>query len=289
MAVNGVVLVSLAMDLGSVFPLPGHDLPYPLYLPSYAATAWYHKLLPGAPAELEPWLSEVRRFAAGEYAAALAEGDRLPDERRAAVIRKLHEYTGLSEKYLDLADLRVSEGQFAQELLRPNRIAVGRLDSRFRGMEFDPLAKEMEEDPQSLAIGAAYTAAFLDWYHEGLKFGTGRAYAVESDVWRTWDFRHKPPGAPLALPVLTNTGIDLAHALVSNPSLRVLVLNGYFDLATPFFASEYQVAHLKLPKPERARVEMKYYPAGHMMYLHEPSLRAFKADVADFIERASRR
>jgi carboxypeptidase C (cathepsin A) len=288
MAFNGVVLVSLATDLGAIFAVPGNDVPYPLYLPSYAATAWYHKLLPNAPAELEPWLTEVRRFAAGDFAAALAEGDKLSDARRAAVVKKLHDYTALSEQYLDLANLRVSEGEFTQELLRQHRVTVGRLDSRFRGLSFDPLAKEAESDPQSDAIEAAYTAGFLDWYHQGLKFGQGKNYVVMADIWRTWDFKHKVPGIPIPVPSLTNTGIDLAHAMSQNPNLRILVLNGLYDLATPFFASEYMMAHLGLPRSGQERIEMKYYPAGHMMYIYEPSLKAFKSDVGEFIDRTSR-
>jgi carboxypeptidase C (cathepsin A) len=287
MAFNGVILVSVAVDLGAIFAVPGNDRPYPLYLPSYAATAWYHKLLPNPPKDLEPWLTEVRRFAAGEYAAALAEGDRLSAERRTDIIKKLHAYTGLSEQYLDLANMRVSEGEFTQELLRQHRVTVGRLDSRFSGITFDPLAKEAEEDPQSAAIEAAFTAALLDWYHDGLKFGQGKTYVVSADVWKTWDFKHKAPGAPIPLPSLTNTGIDLAHAMTFNPNLRVLMLNGIYDLATPFFATESMVAALHLEKPLQSHVEMKYYPAGHMMYVHEPSLKAFKADVGDFIGRTS--
>ncbi len=288
MSFNGVVLVSLATDLGAIFALPGNDQPYPLFLPSYAATAWYHKVLPNPAPELQPWLAEVRRFAAGDYAAALAEGDRLSDERRAAVVGKLHAYTGLSEEYLRLANLRVTENEFTQELLRQKGVTIGRLDSRFVGPTFDPLAKETENDPQSNSIAGAYTAAFLDWYHEGLKFGDGRNYVVMADAWRTWDFKHAIPGLPFPSPTLTNTNIDLARAMAFNPSLRVLVLNGQFDLATPFFASEYMMAHVSPQKDVQARIEMKYYAAGHMMYVNEGSLKAMKADMADFVARTSR-
>jgi carboxypeptidase C (cathepsin A) len=288
MAFNGVVLMSVAMDLNAVFAVPGNDLPYDLLVPSFAATAWYHKLVPSAPSQLEPWLTEARKFAAGEYAEALAEGDRLPEDRRAAVIAKLHAFTGLPEEYLRLANLRVSEGEYTQQLLRPKRTVVGRLDSRFEGAVFDPLAKELEEDPQMQAIGAAYTAAFLEWYHQGLKFGQGKTYTILGGLYKNWDFKHRSPGAPFPLPTLTNTSIDLAHAMTANPSLHVLVLNGYFDLATPFFATEYQIAHMGLEKAAQARVEMKYYPAGHMMYVNEPSLKALKGDVAEFIERSTR-
>ena len=288
MAFNGVVLVSVAVDLGAIFAVPGNDRPFPLYLPSYAATAWFHKVLPNPPQDLDPWLVEVRKFAASDFASALGEGDRLPADRRAQIIKRLHDYTGLSEQYLDLANMRVPEGQYIQELMRQHRITVGRLDSRFSGITFDPLAKETEEDPQANAIASAFTAAFLDWYHEGLKFGQGKTYMVEAEVYKYWDFKHKSPGAPFPLPTLTNTGIDLSHAMAFNPHLRVLVLNGIYDLATPFFATESMVSQLHLEKSLQSHLEMKYYPAGHMMYVHEPSLKAFKADVADFIGRTSR-
>jgi carboxypeptidase C (cathepsin A) len=288
MAFNGVILVSVATDLAAIFAMPGNELPYPMYLPSYAATAWYHKVIPNPPAELEPWLTEVRKFAAGEFAAALAEGNRISDEQMNAVVQKVHAYTGLSESYLKLANLRVSEGEFTQELLRQHGVTVGRLDSRFSGLAYDVLAKEATEDPQSNAIEAAYTAGFLDWYHEGLKFGVGKNYTVSGGFFMSWDFKHKSPAAPFALPSLTNTGIDLGHAMTVNPNLHVLTLNGYFDLATPFFATEYMMAHLGLDKAQQSRIEMKYYPAGHMMYVHEPSLKAFKADVAEFMDRMTK-
>jgi carboxypeptidase C (cathepsin A) len=279
MAFNGVVLVSLATDLGAIFALPGGtDDPYPLFLPSYAATAWYHKAIPNPPKDLEPWLTEVRKFAAGEYTAALFEGDKLSDAQRASVTKTMSAYTGLSEEYLRLADLRVSESEFTQELFRQKRITVGRLDSRFVGPTVDPLAKEAEADPQSDAISAAYTAAFLDWYHGGLKFGEGKTYAVSVDV----------PGLPFPSPALTNTGVDLARTMAGNPGLRVLVMNGLFDLATPFFAAEYMMGHLGLPDSLQKNIEMKYYPAGHMMYVHEPSLKAMKADLTDFVARTTK-
>jgi carboxypeptidase C (cathepsin A) len=288
MSFNGVVLVSVAMDLGAIFALPGNDVPYPLYLPSYAATAAYHKVVP-APADLNAWLAEVRRYAAGDYTAALAEGARLPEDRRTAVIKKIHEYTGLSEEYLRLADLRVSESEFMQELERQKGVTVGRLDSRFAGPTMDPLAKETEDDPQSNAISGAYTAAFLDWLHDGLKFGEGKTYAVSCDAFLTWDFKHKIPGLPFPSPTLTNTGIDLNRAMLFNPNLRVLVLNGLYDLATPFSGTEYQMAHVSPRRDVQARIEMKYYPAGHMMYVYETSLKAMKADIADLIAKTSSR
>jgi len=288
MAFNGVMLVSVAMDLGAIRNFPGNDRVFPLYLPTFTATAWYHKVLPGPARELEPLLAEVRKFALNEYATALLKGNALPAAERAAIIQKLHEYTGLSESYLDLANLRVGQSQFTQELMRQHRITVGRLDSRFTGVSFDPLAERAEYDPQSAAISGAYTAAFLNYLHDELKFGSDKTYRVSADVGRDWDWKHKPPGAERPLPTLPNTGLDLAHALGYNPNLRVMVLNGYYDMATPFLATESMVQHLGLEKELQPHVEMKYYPAGHMMYVYEPSLKAFKADVAEFIGRTAR-
>ena len=282
MAMNGVILVSVALDIEAIFEWPGNDRPYPLFLPTFAATAWYHKALPEQPATLEPFLTEVRQWAIGPYASALAKGDALTDAERDAVAAKLHRYTGLSEDYVRRADLRVTEAQFTQELLRGKRETVGRLDSRFTGFTFDRLAKEAEYDPQSEAITAAYTSAFLDYYHRELGTKRDRTYHVYADVFSSWDFKHRIPGFPFPLPMV-NTGPDLAQAIGLNPHLRVLVLNGYYDLATPFFGAEQMVSQLRLPKEQRARVEMKYYEAGHMMYLHQPSLEQMKKDLAGFI------
>ncbi|MFI5181254.1 MAG: S10 family peptidase [Thermoanaerobaculia bacterium] len=292
MSFNGVILVSVALDLEAIFSVPGNDRPFPLFLPTYAATAWYHKALPNRPEKLEPFLDEVRSYALGPYTAALMKGDALSPAERAAVIRRLHDYTGLSEDYLDKADLRVRQSQFTQELLRTHKGTVGRLDSRFTGPTLDALAEDAGYDPQSAAISHAYTAGFLQYYTGDLKAPTGRTYAITNyDIARAWDPKHKTPGAPqlFSWPTLPNTGLDLAHALKYNADLRVLVLNGLFDLATPFLATEYMVSHLGLPSDLRGHIEMKYYPAGHMMYIQESSLTQFKADVSEFLDRTSRR
>lgn len=288
MAFNGVVLVSVAMDLGALFAYSGNDRPYPLILPGYANVSAYHKVLPTPPKDLEAFLAEVRQYAASEYASALLAGDALDPARRAAVVRKLHEYTGLSEDYIDKANLRIAEGQYSQELLRQKGVTVGRLDARFIGPTLDILAKEADYDPQSAAISAAYTAAFLAYYNEELKFGQGKTYQVTNyEVGRSWDFKHKVPGAEFPQPMV-DTVPDLAHAMTVNPNLRVLVQNGTYDLATPFFATETQMNALRVAPDLRKNVEMKYYPAGHMMYVNEPSLKAFKADIAGFIDRTSK-
>jgi carboxypeptidase C (cathepsin A) len=286
MAFNGVILVSMATDLELPFSadgVPGNERALPYILPTYTAVAWYHKVLPDPPAELAPLLREARAFALGEYAHALALGSDLPDADRKTVIQKLHRYTGLSSDYLDKADLRVPLPQFTQELLRGRRETVGRLDARFLGVAFDPLAKNAEYDPQDAATTAAFAAAFLDYMHRDLNFGHGRTYVLDADVFKAWDYRHKIGGSEIPQP-MANTGVDLAHAMGFNPNLRVLVLQGIYDLATQFLGTEYMVSHLDLRKDLRSHIEIKYYDAGHMMYIHEPSLRKFKQDVATFID-----
>jgi carboxypeptidase C (cathepsin A) len=287
MAFNGVILVSVALDLEAIFPLPGIDKSYPLFLPTYAATAWYHHTLPRQPAQLEPFLDEVRRFALGEYASALMKGDGLSDQESDAVAEKIHQYTGLSTDFVKKANLRVREGQFTQELERNHHVTIGRLDSRFSGVSFDPLAEESDYDPQEAAIAAPFTAAFLDYLHSELKFGQGKTYTIESEqANEAWDFKHRAPGLPFPMPI-PNTGLDLSHAMGYNPNLQILVLNGYYDLATPFFGTEYMMSHLFVEKAQRPHIQMKYFEAGHMMYVHEPSLKQMKEAVGAFYDATS--
>ena len=288
MAFNGVILVSMATDLTAVFDeIPGLQLPFALNLPTYTAVAWYHKILPDRPAELAPLLREARAFALGDYWHGLAMGSDLPDPQRKAILEKLHRYTGLSIDYLDKADLRVTKAQFAKELLRGRREMVGQLDARFLGVSIDPLAKNAEYDPQDAATTAAFAAAFLDYLHRDLKFSPRKTYILDANVWQAWDYRHRVAGADVPQPMV-NTGVDLAHAMSFNPNLRILVQQGLYDLATPFLSTEYIVSHLDLRKDLRPHIEVKYYDAGHMMYLHEPSLKRFKEDVARFIDATDR-
>lgn len=287
MAFNGVILVSVALDLEAIFPVPGNDKSFPLFLPTYAATAWYHHLLPQQPAKLEPFLDEVRKFALGDYAAALMKGNALTDAESDAIAEKIHQYTGLSADFVKKAKLRIRESQFTQELMRNNHVTVGRLDSRFTGTSFDLLGQDSDYDPQSAAIAAPFTAAFLDYLHSDLKFGHGKTYNVENDqIGGSWDFKHRAPGAPFPLP-FPNTGLDLGHALGFNPNLQILVLNGYYDLATPFLGTEYMMNHLDIERAQQSHIQMKYFEAGHMMYIHEPSLKLFKSAIASFYDATS--
>jgi len=290
MAFNGVILVSVATDIEALFAITGNDRPYPLYLPAFTAVAWYHHQLAGALAtmELKPALEEARAFAVGPYLSALTKGDALTDQERDQLASRLHEYTGLPPEYLKAARFRVSEGMFAKQLLAARELTVGRLDARFAGPTIDPLAKEMHYDPQSSAIAPAFVAAFLDYYYRDLNAPRERTYRpTHFELWRHWKWEHKPPVGEYAQP-LVNTTPDLGHAMTLNPGLHTLILNGYYDLATPFFATEYVVAHLGLPASLRDHVQMKYYEAGHMMYVHPPSLHRMKADLAEFIDASSR-
>ena len=284
---NGLILVSVATDIEAIFAeLPGNDRPYSVYLPGYAAVAWYHKVLPSPPPALEPFLAEVRAYAMGPYTAALLKGDALTDAERDAVAEQLHQYTGLSAQYLKYANLRVSEVMFTHELLKDRRESIGRLDGRFVGPTQDPLAKEVDYDPQSAAIGAAFSAAFLDYYHGELKFGQGKTYYTTNfGIGEKWKFTHKTDGGEQPI---VNSGVDLAQALVQDQNLKVLVLNGYYDLATPFSATEYMMSHLGVPAAASARISMKYYPAGHMMYVNPASIAKMKKDLDEFIDSTDR-
>jgi carboxypeptidase C (cathepsin A) len=284
---NGLILVSVATDIEAIFAdLPGNDRPYAVYLPGYAAVAWYHHMLPNQPAALEPFLTQVRQYAAGPYTAALLKGDALSDAERDAVAEQMHAYTGLPIDYLKAANLRVSENEFAHELLKARRLTVGRLDGRFVGPTSDMLAKETDYDPQSSAISAAYAAAFLDYYHSELKFGQGETYHTTNfGIGEKWKWTHRTARGEQPI---VNSGVDLAEALVKDPNLRVLVLNGYYDLATPFSATEYVMTHLGVAPEVGARVQMKYYEAGHMMYVHPASIAKMKRDLDAFVTATAR-
>jgi carboxypeptidase C (cathepsin A) len=286
---NGVMLLSqiLAFDdsVDRVDLNPGVDQAYALALPTYAATAWYHKKLPGQPAALEPFLAEVEQFALGEYLTALAAGSTLPPERRAAIVARLHAYTGLPADYLEQANLRITGGVFEQHVLGDR--TAGRLDTRFAGPTIDPLGKAAEYDPQAAAITSAYASAFNDYVRRELRFGDGKTFKPNNyaGIGGSWDRLHQPPGARDKVPQATNVLPDLAFAMKANPGLRVQMHGGYYDLATPYFAAEYELWHLPVPADIARNIEIKLYPAGHMVYAHEVSRLALHDNAADFIRR----
>ncbi len=285
MAFAGVVLVSPFLDFTSGVDGVGADLPHVLYLPTLAATAWHHDALDDKPADLITFLEEVERFATDEYAPALLKGARLTDAERAAVRGKLAQYTGLSESYLDRADLRVSHTQFTQELLRERGITVGRIDARFSGPSLNPLAERMPYDPFMSDVGAPFTAAFKDYFHGELQVPRDRDYRVSAfELWKSWDWSHRRPDLTEFHPPAPDTAPDLAHAMNRNPNLRLLVQQGYFDLATPHFVTEYVLDHMRLQPDARRRIQVEYYDSGHMMYLHPPSMSKFRDDLVRFID-----
>jgi len=283
---NGVILLSqiLCFDNSPDAPQfnPGADQPYALALPTYTATAWYHNKLPNRPQALEPLLAEVEQFALGDYWQALAAGNTLSAERKSAIAAKLRSYTGLPVDYIERANLRINGGEFEKTLLGDD-VTTGRLDSRFSGPTLDPMSKEAEYDPQSAAISSAYVSAFNDYVRKTLKFGEKKSYKAGNDVWRTWDFLHQPPGAPIKLPSATNVEPDLAAAMKQNPNLAVQLNGGYFDIATPYFAAVYELQQLPIQPPLQKNIESHFYKSGHMVYAHEPDLKALHDNVAAFI------
>lgn len=286
---NGVILLSQILNFdtsidGPQFN-PGIDLPYELGLPTYAATAFYHHKLPQQPAALKPLLKEVEQYAMGPYAQALMAGSRLGDAEKRAVAEKLHQYTGLPVAYLIKANLRVSGGMFEHELLGQGDETTGRLDTRFAGPSINPMGENSEYDPQSSAISSAYVAAFNNYVRRDLKFGQGRRYRLFANI-NHWDFSHKEPGVSgEALQSSTNVMPDLAMAMKTNPNLKVYVNGGYYDLATPFFAADYEDHHLPIPASLDGNISYSWYLSGHMIYAHEPSLKRLHNNIVRFIER----
>jgi carboxypeptidase C (cathepsin A) len=286
---NGVILLSQILnfdiDIDEPEGNPGIDLPYVLALPSYTATAWYHHKLPTAnpPAELEPLLKEVEAFAMNDYARALDQGSALPDQQRTNIAEKLHEYTGLSISYILKARLRIDGGEFDKNLQDDTDTTTGRLDTRFSGPTIDPLSKKAEYDPQEAAISSAYVSAFNDYVRRTLRYGQDKTYRPAMELWKTWNYKHRPPGATEARPGAANTMPDLANAMKFNPGLKILLTGGYFDLATLFYQGIYEMRHLQMPAKLQDNIRYRYYKSGHMVYAHLESLKALHQDVAEFI------
>ncbi|HTJ29058.1 MAG TPA: hypothetical protein VL346_01070 [Acidobacteriaceae bacterium] len=279
---NGIILLStiLSFDNSADGPKgnPGVDQAYALALPTYAASAWYHKKLANQPAALEPFLAEVEQYALGDYMSALLQGSELPEAKREAVAAKLHDYTGLPVAYWMKSDLRVEGGAFSKELLVDQGITTGRLDTRYEGPDLDPLSEGAEYDPQSSAISSAYTTAINDYLRNNLHYGQNWTYnpSAYGEPGFHWPFRHTESGP--------NVMTDLAQTLKGNPKTKVLLAGGYYDLATPFFEGMYEMHHLPIPHNLQANISYKYYQAGHMIYVNDNILKQFHDDVAAFIK-----
>lgn len=275
---NGIVLVSSILNFGTARFDTGNDLPYILFLPTYTATAWYHKRLPADLQQqpLERVVAEAEQFALGEYTTALMKGDSLSDADRNAIAQKVARYTGLTPAYVQQTNLRVGIQRFDKELLRSQRRTVGRLDSRFLGIDRDAAGEEPDEDPSYSAIYGEYTAVLNDWVRRFLKFETDLPYEILTGKVRPWSYGS-----------YQNRYLDVSEtlraAMTQNPDLRVLVCNGYYDLATPFAATNYTFSRMQLDPSLRGNVTMTYYAGGHMMYIDRAAHRKLREDVVKFI------
>ncbi|MCJ7696136.1 MAG: hypothetical protein MUO40_12040 [Anaerolineaceae bacterium] len=279
MYMNGVMLISSILNFGTARFDPGNDLPYILYLPTYTATAWYHqKLAPDLQADLTLALKESENYAANEYTLALMRGSNLGESERASVLHKLARLTGLSVDYIDRTDLRINIHRFCKELRRDEGLVVGRLDSRFTGKDRDSAGELYERDPSYSAILGPYTAMLNDYLGSDLKFESDLTYEILTSLFQTWKYDEWQNQ-------YVNLGEALREGFMLNPAMKVFIANGFFDLATPYFATEYTVSHLGLPVEFLEKIKLTYYQAGHMMYLHKASLEILKTELDNFIDK----
>jgi carboxypeptidase C (cathepsin A) len=281
--VNGIMLVSTVLNFQTILFSDGNDLPYVLFLPSYTATAWYHKKLP---AELQgralpDVLKEAEGFAAGEYQTALLRGGSLSADDHAKAVRQFARLTGLSESYVDRSNLRVNLGRFAKELLAATNRVIGRFDGRYSGFVRDRVANGMEYDPSGSAIMSAYASTFNHYLRTELNYESDLTYEILNGGVNPWNWGESN--------AYLNVADNLADAITRNPFLKVHVSSGYYDMATPYFGTQYTFNHFGTDPALRANVTLDYYTAGHMMYLNLPDLRKQKADLAKFIRSASGR
>lgn len=279
-AFNGIVLVSSVLNFETLGFAPGNELPCILYFPSYASAAWFHKkLAPELQTDLQKTLREAEQFASGPYADALAKGDRITPEQRQSAIEQISRFTGLSKEYVDEANLCVSEQEFTSQLLRSQKQVIGRLDSRFTGPAIDAVSSYAEYDPSMSAIRPPYTAMFNNYVRRELGYKSDLEYYILGGGIQQWEWGSAGEGFP-------NTATALREAFIKNPYMKLFVANGYFDLATPYFATQYTLAHMSLPAELQKNISLGYYDAGHMMYIKDDSLTRLKADVSKFVENA---
>lgn len=287
---NGIIFISMilnyqtsAIDIENWLVHPGNDLPYAVYLPTYAATAWYHGRLPKKLQRktLRELLDEVEDYALGEYWSALAQGDRIDDDRRAAVAQQLADYTGLSPDFIDHYDLRIMIHRFCKELLRDQHRTVGRIDSRYTGIDRVKAGNIIEADPSIDSTWGVATSALNTYLRDEIGFDTDEIYRVMGmEVWKNWDYEDFKGR-------YVDTSESLREVLSRSRGTKVLIANGYYDLATPHFATEYTISHMGLDPSIRENIELTYYEAGHMMYVHEPSLERLASDLRDFVKSTS--
>ncbi|MBB5546187.1 peptidase S10 [Paraburkholderia fungorum] len=278
-SLNGVILMSSVLDSAAFSP--GSDFQSESYLPSFAAVAWYHDKIVPKPANLPAFLDEARAFARGPYAQALAQGDALPDAQRDEIAARVAQFTGLDVDYVKRSRLRLYPSRFRDQLLRDRSRSVGRFDARFEGLEYDGVSERPDFDASVAGASSAFDAALHQHLAQDLHFTPADRYRVfNNEALTQWDWKHREWwGEHLNEPYAAG---DLAEAMRQNPHLRVMSANGYFDLATPFYATEYALAHLGVDAQLHANVRIAYYPTGHMIYLDDAALHTLKRDLASF-------
>ena len=275
---NGVMLVSLAIDLQTLMFDHGNELPYALFLPTFAATAWYHQALaPELQAQpLAAVVAAAEAFANTGYTLALMQGSRLPAAQREQVAAEVARFSGLSTDYVLKCDLRPTDARFPKELLRQRGRTVGRLDSRFLGLDRDDAGENAETDPLLATMIGAYAVGINRVLKDKLKFDSDAPYVVHAPIWDKWgwkDFAGK----------YVNVGASLRRAMHANPHMRVYVASGYYDLGTPHAAGDYTLSHLGLHESLHKNIRASYFEAGHMMYIHPPSLVRMAAELREFV------
>lgn len=284
---NGVIMCSTVLNFATLSF--GNDLGYATYLPSYAAAAWYHHRVTPAPTNLETFVEQARKFAAGPYASALFAGNQLPAAQEKAIADQLQHFTGIPADLWIKSHLRISLGMFMRRLLGPEGPEIGRYDSRFTGPELEPLLPvpgDGSGEPSSNAVMGAVTAVFNRYLSETLHYTSKRIYQQLSyEVNRQWNMKYNPPLSALhgGFASSPNVAPALAVAMNNDPAMHVLFNNGYYDMATPFFATEYTVAHMPVAASERSHIEFKYYPVGHMLYVNPEALPALHTNIDAFI------
>lgn len=276
-ALNGIILISTVLDFGAQAEVPGNEMAYVVNLPTMATTAWFHNKVADKPADVATFAAEARAFATGAYLTALVKGNQLTGEERASIRRQLARFTGLSEQYLDNADLRVLPGRFYKELLRDRKLTVGRLDSRYTGTDFDNAGEEPDNDPSFYGIDASYTAALNTYVRGELGFKTERQYSTIGGV-SDWDWKLRGRDANFYF----NVTPYLGKALRENSGLRIFNAAGWYDFATPFYGAEYALSRTGISAD---RIDWHYYGAGHMMYVRGSDLSLLSRDIRAFIRK----
>jgi carboxypeptidase C (cathepsin A) len=287
---NGIVLISSILNYA--IRSPGYDMIYIGNVPSYAAAAWYFNKVQNKPPDIATWIQQAREFACGPYAQALFQGDKLPAAQLDSVAKEMSRLTGLSEEYIKEANLRVSPTRFRKEVMRGDRRTLGRYDMRFQGVDVDAAGENPSYDASDTGISGAFVAAIHDYLGRELKYESTDTYRPSAGSIGEWNWKHKPlsggpgQGGEQLAPYVAG---DLGAAMRKNPHLKVFSANGYFDLATPFFLTEYDLDHMNLEPELRRNVQFGYYPSGHMIYLNVDALKQLTADLGGFIEKASNR